>query len=107
MLLLHLYGGSVKINWSVKCDNILTDYCKLYHQTKFGRLIRFCVAGWAAYLARLELEITLIGNLMDLSGSALTSASKISIRRFVITEKAPTRAFSWLKAATTNYHFHI
>ena len=65
-------GVSVKINWSVKCDNILTDYCKLYHQTKFGRLIRFCVAGWAAYLARLELEITLIGNLMDLSGSALT-----------------------------------
>ena len=26
------------------------------------------------------------------------SASKRSIRRFVITEKAPTRAFSWLKA---------
>ena len=72
MLLFHLYGGSVKINWSVKCDNILTDYCKLYHQTKFGRLIRFCGAGWAAYLARLGLEITLIGNLMDLSGSALT-----------------------------------
>ena len=28
------------------------------------------------------------------------SASKSSIRRFVITEKAPTRAFSWLKVAT-------
>ena len=28
------------------------------------------------------------------------SASKSSIRRFVITEKAPTRAFSWMKAAT-------
>ena len=27
-----------------------------------------------------------------------TSASKSSIRRFVITEKAPIRAFSWLKA---------
>ena len=27
------------------------------------------------------------------------SASKSSIRRFVIAEKAPTRAFSWLKAA--------
>ena len=34
------------------------------------------------------------------------SASKSSIRRFVITEKAPTRAFSWLKAATTD-RFHI
>ena len=31
-----------------------------------------------------------------------SSASKSSIRRFVITEKAPTRAFSWLKAATTH-----
>ena len=31
--------------------------------------------------------------------SVPTSASKSSIRRFVITEKAPTRAFSWLKAA--------
>ena len=33
------------------------------------------------------------------------SASKRSIRRFVITEKAPTRAFSWLKAATTAFTF--
>ena len=34
-----------------------------------------------------------------------TSASKSSIRRFVIAEKAPTRAFSWLKAATTAFTF--
>ena len=34
-----------------------------------------------------------------------TSASKSFIRRFVITEKAPTRAFSWLKAATTAFTF--
>ena len=33
------------------------------------------------------------------------SASKWSIRRFVITEKAPTRAFSWLKAATTAFTY--
>ena len=33
------------------------------------------------------------------------SASKSSIRRFVITVKAPTRAFSWLKAATTAFTF--
>ena len=31
------------------------------------------------------------------------SAPKSSIRRFVITEKAPARAFSWLKAATTAF----
>ena len=34
-----------------------------------------------------------------------SSAAKSSIRRFVITEKAPTRAFSWLKAATTAFTF--
>ena len=34
---------------------------------------------------------------------SVSSASKISIRRFVITEKAPTRAFSWLKLATTAF----
>ena len=34
-----------------------------------------------------------------------SSASKSSIRRFVITEKAPTSAFSWLKAATTAFTF--
>ena len=28
-----------------------------------------------------------------------------AIRRFVITEKAPTRAFSWLKAAITAFTF--
>ena len=37
--------------------------------------------------------------------SYATSASKSSIRRFVITEKAPTRAFSWLKVATTAFTF--
>ena len=34
-----------------------------------------------------------------------SSASKKFIRRFVITEKAPTRAFSCLKAATTAFTF--
>ena len=34
-----------------------------------------------------------------------TSASKCSIRRFVITEKAPTRAFSWLKALSHLRHY--
>ena len=32
-------------------------------------------------------------------------AGKRSIRRFVITEKAPTRAFSWLKALTSTFTF--
>ena len=33
------------------------------------------------------------------------SASKRSIRRFVITEKPPTRVFSWLKVATIAFTF--
>ena len=37
--------------------------------------------------------------------NVVTSASERSIRRFVITEKAPTRAFSWLKAVTTAFTF--
>ena len=39
-------------------------------------------------------------------GRVATSAPKSSIRRFEITEKAPTRAFSWLKAATTAFTFN-
>ena len=41
----------------------------------------------------------------DMLLGALCTASKSCIRRFVITEKAPTRAFSWLKAATTAFSF--
>ena len=37
--------------------------------------------------------------------SISSSASKSCIRMFVITEKAPTRAFSWLKVATTAFTF--
>ena len=44
------------------------------------------------------------GASVGLSGPP-TSASKSSIRRIVITEKAPTRAFSWLNAATTAFTF--
>ena len=40
-----------------------------------------------------------------INGSFLFSAWKSSIRRFLSTEKAPTRAFSWLKAATTAFTF--
>ena len=44
-------------------------------------------------------------NTLVLLEQVRTSASKSCIRRFVITEKAPTRAFSWLKAATTAFTF--
>ena len=37
------------------------------------------------------------------AGTKKVVLQKRSIRRFVITEKAPTRAFSWLKAAATTF----
>ena len=42
---------------------------------------------------------------LDSKHRTIISASKKSIRRFVITERAPNRAFSWLKAATTAFTF--
>ena len=53
-------------------------------------------------------QVTGLGSDVFASRSLLhlqDSASKSSIRKFVITEKAPTRAFSWLKAATTAFTF--
>ena len=44
-------------------------------------------------------------NCRDIPREVGSSASKSSIRRFVIMEKAHTRAFSWLKAATTAFTF--
>ena len=41
----------------------------------------------------------------QIESGIFSSASKSSIQRFVITEKAPTMAFSWLKAATTAFTF--
>ena len=46
-------------------------------------------------------EITSI--VVGLFRSVSISASISSIRRFVIMEKAPTRAFSWLKAPTSAF----
>ena len=45
------------------------------------------------------------GCVTPVDGAVAVSASKSSIGRFVITEKAPTRAFSWLKAATTAFTY--
>ena len=48
------------------------------------------------------------GALPPRAGAGETGLKKLHpnfIRRFVITEKAPTRAFSWLKAPTSNFTF--
>ena len=55
--------------------------------------------GWL--WAGLLFLVVVLCSLASVAGLLEVSASKSSIRRFVITEKAPTRAFSWLKAATT------
>ena len=56
-------------------------------------------------LVPLTLDPLTAGMMIIVAGRGSDSASKISIRMFVITEKAPTRAFSWLKAATTAFTF--
>ena len=56
-------------------------------------------AGRGVNIARYQHQIVMM------IPSMMTSASKSSIRWFVITEKAPTRAFSGLKAATTAFTF--
>ena len=55
-------------------------------------------------MSRLQLLVT-AGHCIIMPGWVCGSASKMSIQRLVITEKAPTRAFSWLKAATTAFTF--
>ena len=59
----------------------------------------------ARQLAVHEVRVVLAEDLAEPRVHLGSSASKSSIQRFVITEKAPTRAFSWLKAATTAFTF--
>ena len=64
-----------------------------------GVRIKFVTNESARTRASLLGKLTRLGFELELEDSA----PKRSIRRFVITEKAPTRAFSWLKAATTAF----
>ena len=73
-----------------------------------SRVILDTEAALAGSRARAEIvdcEMEEVRGLQVTHCSLDTSASKSSIRMFVITEKAPTRAFSWLKAATTAFTF--
>ena len=57
------------------------------------------------HMTKYPLLLDAVQKWADKDGWVVSSASKSSIRRFVITEKAPTRAFSWLKAAPTAFTF--
>ena len=64
------------------------------------------VGKYAALLKSAQKNAFIRGGLTATTmGLFFGSASKSSIRRFVITEKAPTRAFSSLKTATTAFTF--
>merc|ERR1711884_715289 len=77
--------------------------------------LRYCVSQWQSVTVDATVEGGYIYKVDRCCGAqpsqhrapclliVASSASKSSIRRFVITEKAPTRAFSWLKAATTAF----
>ena len=73
--------------------------------TNLALLVVFLVIalGCAAWWALNRAAGGAVTRAAQLLGWDKDSASKSSIRRFVITEKAPTRAFSWLKAATTAF----
>ena len=59
-------------------------------------LLFFCKIAVSCYFCVLVSIIVFVAALV---------LQKRSIQRFVILEKAPTRAFSWLKAATTAFTF--
>ena len=54
---------------------------------------------------KMKLVVQAVSRLLVRLVWVAASASKSSIRRFVITEKAPTRAFAWLKAPTSAFTF--
>ena len=60
---------------------------------------------WASTQQQWRHVRDMAGHKSPVGAGVAISASKSSIRRFVITEKAPTRAFTWLKAATTAFTF--
>ena len=80
-----------------KYDNCVREksYCAKQSYTHFINL-----AAAASATRKLLLLLTILP-----TQNVPISASKSSIRRFVITEKAPKRAFSWLKAAATAFTF--
>ena len=100
------------VGWLLSCTRYLALHYTGYGYTGHIILTKYQVcrpgAGASAQLHVVgchtalvsRLEVTTVPSILP-----LTSASKSSIRRFVITEKAPTRAFSWFKAATTAFTF--
>ena len=75
---------------------------KIYTPVRLLDALHVKLRGWKA---RNKLSKFTMVSVSILSARMLSSAWKSSIRRFVITEKAPTRAFSWLKATTTAFTF--
>ena len=93
------------INSKCFCGDRLTSVCLDISDVRVcaAHLVPACSAHW-----RMNPFCLPQLRFVEVSGTAarvFNSASKSSIRRFVITEKAPTRAFSWLKAATTAFTF--
>ena len=73
-------------------------FCYLYQKSFFkgwNRIAQMTVVHRGDVSVRVDMTVWIVN----------TNAWKSSIRRFGSTEKAPTRAFSWLKAATTAFIF--
>ena len=95
--------AAARIHWSFKCsieNGRNLEHLFLHSAHIFWIYICYLIKSIVpSFLLYLQLGVSFPWQ------ELVTSASKRSIRRFVITEKAPTRAFSWLKAATTAFTF--
>ena len=64
------------------------------------------IFGFFAFNGGSQASITAPGDGDVVAKAIVNTLGGHTVRRFVITEKAPTRAFSWLKAATTAFTFN-
>ena len=89
--------------WRIQRVALITDFCAPLHTSATTILIWCNTQPWFVWTQ----DVSAAGYCVDNAAvwALNTSASKSSIRRFVITEKDPTRAFSWLKAATNAFTF--
>ena len=78
----------------------LRPACDLIWEEERGTHCRSCFQA----LTRTPIIFLRVVGLSSVYCSLLEIQTK-AIRRFVITEKAPTRSFSWLKLATTAFTF--
>ena len=110
-------GVNIRLQQNLHSNGLGLNLTKIHSSNEMILRLRYCVSQWHSVTVDATVEGGYIYKVDRCCGAqpsqhrapclliVASSASKSSIRRFVITEKAPTRAFSWLKAATTAFKF--